>query len=145
MMTCSYCRTIIEELHKDHSIKSLTEVYKFIEQSKNKYPHRKCFYNLYITWQASIYYRKYNKQDRQGKVAFKERNPHTTQQQEPVANFKNMKLLKTDTDMLENKCKMSLNQVYHGLISFLKNLCCNNHKMFSLPVTFQRESNKKLL
>jgi hypothetical protein len=29
---------------------------------------------------------KYDKQDQQGKAAFKERNPHTTQQQEPVAN-----------------------------------------------------------
>jgi hypothetical protein len=28
---------------------------------------------------------KYNKQDQQGKAAFNERNPHTTQQQEPVA------------------------------------------------------------
>jgi hypothetical protein len=28
---------------------------------------------------------KYDKQDQQGKAAFKERNPHTTQQQEPVA------------------------------------------------------------
>jgi hypothetical protein len=28
---------------------------------------------------------KYDKQDQQGKAAFKEPNPHTTQQQEPVA------------------------------------------------------------
>jgi hypothetical protein len=28
---------------------------------------------------------KYDKQDQQEKAAFKERNPHTTQQQEPVA------------------------------------------------------------
>jgi hypothetical protein len=28
---------------------------------------------------------KYDKQDQQGKVAFNERNPHMTQQQEPVA------------------------------------------------------------
>jgi hypothetical protein len=29
--------------------------------------------------------RKYDKQDQQGKAAFNERNPHMTQQQEPVA------------------------------------------------------------
>jgi hypothetical protein len=28
---------------------------------------------------------KYDKQDQQGKAAFNERHPHTTQQQEPVA------------------------------------------------------------
>jgi hypothetical protein len=28
---------------------------------------------------------KYDKQDQQGKAAFNKRNPHTTQQQEPVA------------------------------------------------------------
>jgi hypothetical protein len=29
--------------------------------------------------------KKYDKQDQQGKAAFNERNPHMTQQQEPVA------------------------------------------------------------
>jgi hypothetical protein len=32
--------------------------------------------------------KKYDKQDLQGKVAFNERNPHTTQQQEQVAGVK---------------------------------------------------------
>jgi hypothetical protein len=31
-------------------------------------------------WRGSV---KYDKQDQQGKAAFNERNPHTTQQQEP--------------------------------------------------------------
>jgi hypothetical protein len=30
-------------------------------------------------------YTKYEKQDQQGKAAFNERNPHMTQQQEPMA------------------------------------------------------------
>jgi hypothetical protein len=30
-------------------------------------------------------FKKYDKQDEQGKAAFNERNPHMTQQQEPVA------------------------------------------------------------
>jgi hypothetical protein len=32
-----------------------------------------------------IYSVKYDKQDQQGKAAFNERNPHMTQQQEPMA------------------------------------------------------------
>jgi hypothetical protein len=45
---------------------------------------------------------KYDKQDQQGKAAFNERKPHTTQQQEPVTNSpggpqaKNRKGLKTE-------------------------------------------------
>jgi hypothetical protein len=33
-----------------------------------------------------IFVVKYDKKDQQGKAAFNERNPHTTQQQEPVAS-----------------------------------------------------------
>jgi hypothetical protein len=38
--------------------------------------------NKYRPWTGSI---KYDKQDQQGKWAFNERNPHTIQQQEPLA------------------------------------------------------------
>jgi hypothetical protein len=34
---------------------------------------------------GDLYPYKYDKQDQQGKAAFNERNPHTTQQQEPMA------------------------------------------------------------
>jgi hypothetical protein len=43
---------------------------------------------LYLTYRliiVTICAKKYDKQDQQGKAAFNERNPHTTQQQEPVA------------------------------------------------------------
>jgi hypothetical protein len=38
-----------------------------------------------MTNNISIKLIKYDKQDQQGKAAFNERNPHITQQQEPVA------------------------------------------------------------
>jgi hypothetical protein len=34
-----------------------------------------------------VYVRKYDKQDQKGKAALNEHNPHTTQQQEPVARI----------------------------------------------------------
>jgi hypothetical protein len=40
----------------------------------------------YIFWSFGIIdAKKYDKQDQQGKAAFNERNPHKTQEQEPVA------------------------------------------------------------
>jgi hypothetical protein len=38
--------------------------------------------NLHFQFHMKV---KYDKQDQQGKAAFNERNPHTTQQQEPTA------------------------------------------------------------
>jgi hypothetical protein len=41
---------------------------------------------------------KYDKKDQQGKAAFNERNPHTTQQQEPVARSPGGSQTKTGQD-----------------------------------------------
>jgi hypothetical protein len=52
-----------------------------------------------------IVYIKYDKQDQQGKAAFNERNPHTTQQQEPVARSLDGPQTKTGQGTRQSTCR----------------------------------------
>jgi hypothetical protein len=48
----------------------------------------------------------YDKQDQQGKAAFNERNPHTTQQQEPAARSSGGPKTKTGQDARESTIRL---------------------------------------
>jgi hypothetical protein len=56
-------------------------VYGYLKATLNK----TCKHNFRRFKNQAFYSKKYEKQDQQGKAAFNERNPHMTQQQEPMA------------------------------------------------------------